>query len=319
MGIVSIRAEAAAKILSVKSSDLLKLLEDAGIEDTDAGFCVLDSATTTIQDLVNIITKSNESLQEYPLGKPIKELPAKAAAQLLKYSGAPTGAVSGTGAAPDIAAIVQVLKPIQQWDDKSLLEHFIATRSDEAVEELDRRAKHKKFVVLKDPSLKNLKKYEPGQEDLDLEVTLKLLKDTRKRVVPSIIPVKDGMAIVYRITELNPSDRVVELCPICGDILYEGYCSKCELNFSCIGDDERSYVKLVASCDKFNSKSHSDRKALHASASKGLDDLRVTWPSIAPTFEELKITNDLPRLRMVKNIPAVQVADPFHVSGNRSY
>jgi hypothetical protein len=135
-----------------------------------------------------------------------------------------------------------------------------------------------------------------------------------------MIPGKDKKIVrVYRITELNPDDRIVELCPICGEILYKGYCSKCELDFSGVGDDERSYVKLISNSEKFNARSHSDRKAVHASASKGLEDLRTTWPSIAPTFDDLKLTNSLPKLRMIKNIPATQVADPFHVSGNRSF
>jgi hypothetical protein len=135
-----------------------------------------------------------------------------------------------------------------------------------------------------------------------------------------MIPGKDKKIVrVYRITELNPDDRIVELCPICGEILYKGYCPKCELDFSGVGDDERSYVKLISNSEKFNAKSHSDRKAVHASASKGLEDLRITWPSIAPTFDDLKLTNSLPKLRMIKNIPATQVADPFHVSGNRQF
>ena len=78
-------------------------------------------------------------------------------------------------------------------------------------------------------------------------------------------------------------------------------------------------MKLVVNCEKFNVKSHSDRKAVHASASKNLSDMRITWPSISPTFDDLKATNSLPKLRMIKNMPAVQVADPFHVSGNRAF
>lgn len=325
MGTVFVRVEEAAKILSVQASDLLRLLEESGIEDTDSGISVLDSPTTTVQDLAGIMMKCSGlegGKVEYPLGKPIKDLPAKAAANALKKltiveTQAPV--LEAIQPLADIAVLAQALKPIQQWDDKSLLEHFISTRSEEFVEELDRRAKHKKFVVLKDPSLKNLKRYEPGQEDVDVDTTLKLLKDTRKGVVPGIIPVKDGVAIVYRITELNPNDRIVELCPLCGEIFYRGYCPKCELDFSVIGDDERAYVKLVSDSDRFDIKSHSDRKAVHASASKGMEDLRITWPSIAPTFEDLKLTNSLPKLRMIKNIPATQVADPFHVSGHRSF
>ena len=318
------RAEKAANILSVQVSDLLKILEDAGIENTPIGIELLDSPSTTIKDIVGILMRNKRKEDggefdvEYPLGKNILEIPAKAAAYFLKNCSKTEDPKLESSSVSDITIMAQGLRPVQQWDDKSLLENFIATRSIESEEELDRRAKHQKFVVLKDPSMKNVKKYEPGQEVIDVDLTLKLLRDTRKHTVPSILPVEGGVVVVYRITELNPQDRIVELCPICGEILYEGYCSKCEISFSNVGDDERAYVRLVVNSEKFNIKSHSDRKAVHASASKGLDDLKSTWPSISPVFEDLKATSGLPQLRMIKNMP-VKVADPFFHDGNRAF
>ena len=323
---VVLRAEKAAKILSVQASDIIKVLDNAGISSSDNGLEILNSPTTSIKDIADILiwvplVASGVEVR-YPLGKLIKELPAKTAANALKSC-----AVEVTPAesmlpqvSSGISALAQTLKPIQQWDDKTLLETFIATRSAETEEELDRRARHKKFVVLKDPSCMNVKKYEPGKEVIDVEITLKLLKDTRKRVVPGFIPANGGVAIVYRVTELNPEDRVRELCPICGELLFNGYCVSCALDFSTVGDDERAYANLVTKSDKFNVKSHSDRKALHASASKNLSDMRVTWPSISQEFDELKLTNGLPSLRKIKNVPAASpVQDPFHVSGNRAF
>lgn len=311
MDSVTIRAEKAAQILGVQVTDIVKVLDDAGISDTAVGLEILNSPTTTIEDLSSILLKVSD--------KTIKDLPAKAAANVLKTKVEDKSEPSvinasaenkHTNISSDIVAIAQAIKPMQQWDDKSLLENFIETRSQESIDELDRRAKHQKFVVLKDPATKNLKKYEPGEEEIDLEMTLKLLRDTRKRVVPGVIPSKDGFTVVYRITELNIEDRIVELCPICGEATYLGYCSKCALNFSIIGEDEKAYVKLISETETFKKDVYSDRKAVFASASKGLADLKITWPSLIQKFEELKLTGNLPKLKIIGSRPD-KVQDPF--------
>jgi hypothetical protein len=75
----------------------------------------------------------------------------------------------------------------------------------------------------------------------------------------------------------------------------------------------------MAEAGAFERNSFSDRKAALASASKGLDDLKMTWPSLAQKFDDLKLTNSLPKLKVIENRPSTAVADPFHVAGNRSY
>ena len=326
---VSLRAEKAAQILSVQPSDLLKVLADEGIADNDAGLELLDSATTTVDDLVDMLMKS--SLQQIPTGvilavsqTSIKKIPAKAAAGVLKDLQAPAAATvvvnnstmsTGTPVG-DLAAVVQALRdnrPIEQWDDASVLNQFVQTRSHESEQELDRRSKHQKFIVLK-PG-----KYEPGKEDIDVERTLDLLKQSRKRTTPGVIPIPSGFAVVYQVTALNPQDRIIELCPICGESLYQGYCEKCQVSFADVCDDERAYVRLITESDGFRKDSFSDRKAILASALKGLDDLKVTWPSLAQRFDELKLTNSLPKLRVIENRPSTTVADPYHSNGNRLF
>ena len=144
MDSVSVRSEKAAQIIAVQGTDVVKLLEDAGIPDTAVGLEILNSPTTTVEDLVSILTKIPD--------KQIKDLPAKAAANVLKSKVDDKPATPSTEAdvkptkiSQDIIAVAQALKPIQQWDDKSLLENFVDTRSMESIEELDRRAKHQKL------------------------------------------------------------------------------------------------------------------------------------------------------------------------------
>lgn len=332
------RAEKAAKALHISTVDLLKILTEEGISNDEAGLMLLNSHSLSIEDIAavlkgkSIIIVDDGSRIDALYGKvqEIKALPARAAAGILKAhirAGAPAPEISGypgvltsTKQAQDLAALALALKPIQQWDDKALLENFIATRSPETEAELDRRAKHQKFVVLKNPATANLKKYEPGKEEIDVEHTLDLLRVTRKRTTPGTISVPGGFAIVYRITDLNMQDRVLELCPICGESLYNGYCEKCAMTFVDVSEEARAYVWLIAKTPgAINAGSVSDRKAVMLSASKGVEDLKQTWPSLAQAFEEMILLSTLPKLRVIQNRPSVTAADPFHVDGNRTF
>jgi hypothetical protein len=198
--------------------------------------------------------------------------------------------------------------------DMELLSLWDKSRDNQTEQELNRRAKGQPFIVLKSGT------QTPGKETIDIEYTLEMLRTSRKRVNPTIIPYGNNTyASVYKITDLNLNDRIIELCPICGEILWRGYCSECDSNFAGIGDDERSYIKLIVDSGKINTKTASDRKAVVVSASKGVEDLKVTWPGIFKDFEELRLTGNLPKLRKIANRPSKAPADPFHVSGNRQF
>jgi len=306
---IAARAEKAASFLStsytgIGTNALLEILAEEGITDDAKGFSLLESSAVTLEDLVGILgTRFPE----------IKKIPLKAAAGALKGTDLvkqePVPAVPTIPVLPP-ETFAKIMRPIQQWDDRLLLEQFIKDRDPEIEAELDRRAQRNKFIVLK-PG-----KFEPGKEEIDVEKSLGLLKMARKRTTPGTIPNGSIFSLVYRITELNPQDRISELCPICGETLYQGYCEKCQSSFAGMDDDSRAYAKLVADSVNFNAKSFSDRKALLASAMKGLEDLRQTWPMIAQTFDDLKLTNSLPKLRIIGNRPST-VADPYHVGGVR--
>jgi hypothetical protein len=212
-----------------------------------------------------------------------------------------------------LAEIMKSNRPIEQWSDRELLERFSKEREYEVEQELHKRAKQQNFIVLVPAE----KRYEPGKEVIDIETSLELLKAARKRTNPTMLPVEGKVLPVYKITELNPEDRIVELCPLCGESLYKGYCEKCQQNFSAIGDDARAYVNLIAATDTFSVDSFSDRKAVVVCAQKGLEDLKGAWPSLVQKFDELKLTNSLPRLRVVLNRPSV--ADPYFQDGNRVF
>lgn len=313
---VSARFEKAAEVLKLQDSEVPRfkeILSSIGIEEDEMGLKYLNSHVVTHEDLNNVLCEHFEDKGLFCV---------KAAAMYLKGDDPfeeapvvkPNNAESESSANEALIQFIQANKPIGQMTDVELLALWDKNRDDQTEQELNRRAKGQSFVVLKSGT------QIPGKEEIDHEYTLEMIKSARKRNNPTIIPYRDNtFASVYKITELNLNDRIIEICPICGEILWKGYCSACDSNFVGVGDDERSYIKLIVDSGKINEKSVSDRKAVIVSAAKGVEDLKMTWPGLYKEFEELKLTGNLPKLRKIANRPAQAPADPFHVAGNRKF
>jgi len=304
------RVSKSAELLSVDPKDLAETLKKSGIEETPVGLALLNATTTTLEDIGSIIQEG------YPAAK---KLQIKAVSAILKGDDplsqppVPRQVEALKTEAQTLAEVLKANRPIEQWGDKELLERYAVDREYEVEQELHKRAKFQPFLLIAPGT------HEPGKEVIDISASLDLLKSARKRTNPTMIPNGGTVVPVYRITELNLQDRIIDLCPMCGAPLSRGYCESCQVNFSGVGEDERAYVALIAKSDKFELNSFSDRKAVHASAVKGIDDLKVTWPSLMKTFDELKLTNSLPKIRIIENRPGTQVADPFFHDGNRAF
>jgi len=319
------RISKVSEFLKVKPEDVVKTLENLGIENNDEGLSLLDASTTTEEFLLDELkTKSFTSQQgTIVVSKVIPILKLRAAISILKgkdpFNKAPE-VVSNTEPVSAVAAVIDALKeqrPIEQLKDKELLEMYIKDKSIEIENELDKRSKHRRFIVLKPGN------NEPGKEEIDLDNSLDLLKKSRKMVIPEVVSLEAGkLRPTYFITSLNIQDRIIEHCPICNNILFNGYCVTCDIDFKDIGLEERAYVRLITEKGSFNKKSYADRKAVFASASKGIEDLKITWPSVAPRFDELKATDNLPKLKFIKPTMSEQKVDPFYrleSEGNRSF
>lgn len=306
------RIEKAAELLAVKPESLTKSLENNGIKNDSTGISLLEASTTSIDDITTILVSVD------PKGLPSKKLQLKAAASILKGSDPfkkeeefKLEKSDSKLYADAVVESIKMARPIEQYSDRELLERYAKDKEGSVEQELHKRAKQQNFIVLKHG------KFEPGKEEIDIDLSLDLLKTARKRTNPSMISLEGKILPVYRITELNLEDRILEICPICSESLYKGYCEKCQVSFASIGDDERAYVNLISESDNFNPNSFSDKKAVIASATKGLEDLKQTWPSLAQKFDELKATSSLPRLKIVANRPSQ--ADPFFQNGNRAF
>jgi hypothetical protein len=323
----SARVSKVAEILGgVSQEAVLKVLSKEGLKDDQTSLAVLDSPTTTIEDIVGII-KAVDNVVDNPGENVISNLKLKTAASFLKGEGferpkqVPPVPVSSQTPLPVNLVDAMKTRPIQQWNDRELLEKYDQERDPEIEQELHKRSQGRCFIVLKG-------KGQDGKDPIDIENSIEILKRARKMVTPSFLPMGSDGAVspIYPILSLNLQDRIIDICPICGESLFKGYCTKCQISFGGvggignvgIGDDERAYMKLVSDSENFNKDAYADRKALYASAVKGLEDLKKTWPSLIQKFEELKMTNSLPKLRVIVSRPST-VKDPFFQDGNRSF
>jgi hypothetical protein len=298
----------AAQTLEIPLTSLTDILLKAGVPDDDIGYKLLKAKTTTETYLADLLRKG------FP---DTADLKVFAAASILKGNDPfEEESIKEIKDAPTI--ILEALtanRTPAQMKDQELLELYAKDRDYEIEQELHKRARFKRFIVL----VPGKGAQSPGKEVIDIDKSLDLLKKARKMEIPQVASFDGKILQVFRITELNPEDRKTELCPICGKPLFQGYCQDCGLDFGGIGMDERSYIRLVTKKETFNVSSFSDRRAIHASATKGLEDLKLTWPSVAPEFDDLKVSNNLPQLVIMKPVLSEKKKDPFHVDGNRSY
>ena len=247
----ALRVQNSAEVLSVDQKTLLEDLSEAGITETRA--FLLDYPTTTVEDLYAILKRLNVS-------RPPSNLQLKAAAGILKgdlpvidmdrINEIKTETVKTLDRLYDevisnksftandsiylhLDEQGRIEQPIQQMTDHDLLVRYAEDRDFATSWELQRRSRDQPFIVLKSPIGKpgDLDLTEPGHEEIDLKMSLELLKACRKKGTPDdITSVQTGyMVPVYRISELDMANRVIELCPFCKDlvILNRGYCPEC--------------------------------------------------------------------------------------------
>lgn len=132
--------------------------------------------------------------------------------------------------------------PVANRSDEALLHEFQQDHPelDSIENELERRSKGKPFLVYQDDDC----------SILDMRNTLSFLKDCRKKEVASQgqyrDPVSNKLLRLFRISEVNWKNRIREICPLDPkSILYRGYCSACDVNFSRYSYPQRQAIAFA--------------------------------------------------------------------------
>jgi hypothetical protein len=329
---LELRIQEASKVLKTQKSDLIAFLStQLGISTNDEGLQLLDAETTSEKIISDILETTYPKLAALAAGAILKgrdpfkkaqpETPITVVNNSSGWQVSPTTTTSNatTLIDPNITnqfmGLTKTLRDPKQLKNRELLEMYDRDRGEYEIEqELHRRANYSHFIVLKTGTEIVYDTSESvGKKPIDIEMSLELLKRSRRMTNPTIVRQGDVFVNVYRITELNPEDQLIELCPFCGESVYKGYCEHCDSDLQGMTGEIKSFLKLIAESDTFDRKVMSDRKAVLISAGKGLEDLRKTWPRIAKQFDELKMVNGLPSLVIRKSLPSSKPADPFHI------
>lgn len=333
------RIEKASKFLNVPVGDIQTYLDILGISNDDFGFQLLEAETTThnmIKDAfrqglhdakVELSLRDGKTLpsSDYPIWP---EARLAAAVALLKGEEIftkkepivlPTTFTTNISH-PDANLNIKDTIPLANRKDRSLLEDFILEEDISIQQELNTRANGKSFIVI------------DQNEKIQLELSLDLLKKARRGdVIPEMIAIgANERAMVYPIQSFRRENRVKEESPfVPGTPLFNGYCDQSDEDFSLVGEDARKFIRLIveftnspayknSKFHKFSLNSHSDRKAIMASAFKGIEDLKKTWPTVSLMYEDRKLAGTLPSLKIVNPIVRKK-SDPFHSNGNITY
>ena len=195
--------------------------------------------------------------------------------------------------------LIDRITPIGQFSDKQLLEKYNPTCDMAVLTELKVRSELRPCIVFKD------------KESIDVELSLPLLREARRRDVPNVF--KDGKQTrkVYRVGEF-PEDTYTR-CPVTGQILFDGYSEKLGVKWEIPYEALQFIALLVNQGVEITPLTARDLQREYlgdGTEPASMDALRDLFPKIAVTYDELKEIGELPNLKTTLNSRDAKL-DPF--------
>jgi len=286
------RVREVAAILDIEESEVWETLEAMGVERSNANalelLTVADDGVLKdlLEDEGNIFAKA-------------KLLPRKRAWMTLTRPSLDPRV--HTSVMPDASAmekLVDVIRPIEQWSDKELMEAYGPDCESRILNELSKRARDQTVIVF-------------GEDgEVSVQASLELLRTSRRQKPPGTYLVDGKMYRTCRVGEFP--QMWIEECPIHEDtILADGYCEKCGDTWKEVPDHARIVVRVAKMAGQIGTKSHyMIREAINTARSDVKDLLAI--PKVGMLHRELREDDRLPRLR--KRVSAgYSSADPFFV------
>jgi len=205
----------------------------------------------------------------------------------------------------DLRDLDKYMKPIGQFSNKDLLVRYSENPEDSACEEeLRKRSCGNRCIV-----------YNPDNKTVNVELSAKLLAKAKRGIqVPTVL--KDEGSI-YKVYEVGGSpEESYEICPISGEVLFEGYSSDLGVYWE-LPLEAKQFVWLMEDqgikVDAYVVNNLQEKfKADEAKrAGSGMDNLRLQYPKVSELYDELKDLGELPSLKKKANTRSSQVSDPF--------
>jgi len=184
-----------------------------------------------------------------------------------------------------------------QWSDRELLAAYTPDAPAELVEALNRRANGRAFIIFVDEK----------ENVLDIEASLRLLREARRRETPVHFKVADCLKRLYRAGEF-PSLVHLE-CPFhSGVLLMDGYCDECGHSWEGVSYEVMQFARMVRDAGEAPKSSPGVRQFIHH-AMGGLQTLRRDYPKVGVSYEEAEVDCQLPSLRRRQS--ERRVSDPM--------
>jgi len=268
------------KPYSVTKEELLTILSDFGVDDSEVGIQILGSDAISYDDFQASFVSRVQKFGQIP--KPRLMFAFTTLKETQKKE-------------THVLEALAAMKPIGQWTDLELLEKYNKDCSSEIEEELSKRSKNRPTIIF------------DGLGNVDVENSLYMLRKARHQETPATMLVSGIMKQVYRIGEF-PLDMFYE-CPVHSHILLvDGYCEECGTKWD-VNDYERNvFLRLITQSEKIDHRIYREKKT---------DELISSFPKIFLKFTEMKEEDTLPKLK--RKLSKSRQGDPFRVSSHRTY
>lgn len=205
----------------------------------------------------------------------------------------------------ELASAIQ--KPFGQWKDKELLEAYGIDCDAEIIRVLAERSNGRAFVVFADEE--NAK--------IDLETSLRMLREARRRETPVNYRVADALKRLYVAGEF-PNMFYIESPFYKGTLLIDGYCDESKLSWNEVPYECMQFARLAMDLGEAPTEKPGQRQFIQTALQQGIDGLGEDYSETALEFRERKAEDSLPNLRVrFSTKPNSAVADPFKAGNHR--
>ena len=209
------------------------------------------------------------------------------------------------GIVQSIESFIKSNRSISQWKDGELVTALNPDCSYEIVDELKKRSNGWSIVAFEDEE----------KEVINVEVTLKMLQQSRRREVPQMIR-QNGKT--YRLYEVGKWPNAVFMeCPLHeGVLLTENYCDECEVDYDGISKDALVFLRVLSNRGDINDDDKLRLKDLVKTAKEeGVKGLRELFPKAAFEYDDLKKSDELPSLKSRISVSKTRRQDPLNPGG----
>jgi hypothetical protein len=217
----------------------------------------------------------------------------------------PTVAVGGLGETVVEAMdnMAKSMRTIGAWDDEELLKAYGPDCKPQVLDELSARISNKRCIA-----------FEADKKSVNLEITLKMMKQARTRAqMPSHFRGDKRTYILYGVGSFP--EVVYDVCPVTGELMIDNYSSELGYKWT-IALEGRQYIALMV-----DQGVRIDAMSIDAISEvydkDGIEGLQNKFPKVTPIFEDLKETGRLPALK-AKDVKSDnrKVEKPFQTQVN---